>query len=112
MEDDLNKLRRRQPEKPPKTIEQQVTALRTEIGELERQINEPSELEKFTALDPASQLEELNSANSTLPPEQQYSMQEFIDELHQAEIEPSIVRLRLAAAKRRLDRLLSASNGA
>jgi hypothetical protein len=111
MEDDLNRLRRRQPEKPTKAIEKQIADLRAEIGELERHINDPGELTKFMALNPASQLEQLNRVNSALPPEHQYSMQDYIDELRQAEAEPSISELRLAAAKQKLDGLLGVIEG-
>jgi hypothetical protein len=111
MEDDLNKLRRRKPERPAKNTEEQIADLQAEISELESHITDSGELAKFLALSPASQLDQLYRVNSALPPEHQYSMQDYMNELRKTEEEPSITELRLAAAKQKLDDLLGATKG-
>jgi hypothetical protein len=110
--DDLNqlRLRHRRQEQPAKSAEEQIATLRAEIAELEKHPNDPSELAKFMRLDAAARQECLNKLNSALPPDEQYSMQGYMDELRLAEAEPSLIKLRLAAAKLRLDQLLGPSS--
>jgi hypothetical protein len=107
---DLNKLRRRTPDEQKPTVEQQIAALHAEIGDLERAVVEaPSELSAFLALAPAAQVERLKVMNTSLPKDAQYSMDEYLTELRNADAEPSLARLRLAVSKAKLDQLLKAS---
>ena len=106
---DLNKLRRRPERQPIKSVDEQIAELRGEINELERKANDPSELAKFLSLDPAAQQERLNGINSGLEAQEQYTIDEYVAELREDERGPSLVGLRLKAAKLKLGRLIDAS---
>jgi hypothetical protein len=106
---DLNKLRRRPERQLTKSVDEQIAELRGEIDELERKANDPSELTKFLCLDPTAQKEKLNRINSDLEAQEQYTIDEYVAELREAEQDPSLVRLRLRAAKLKLEKLIEAS---
>jgi hypothetical protein len=106
---DLNKLKRRK-ESVEKTPEERISELRNKIAECEAHLNDPSELDKFLALDPATQEERLHAANASLSGDDKYSRDDYIDELRKAGSEPSMWSLRLAAAKSELEELLKSTS--
>jgi chromosome segregation ATPase len=107
--DDLNRLRRPKPKERPSGIEQQIADLRRQIQELERNRSEQTALVAFLALDATSRQARLDALNATLPPDDRYSLQDYVEELRQAEREPSITQLRLEAAKSKLAELQKSS---
>ncbi len=109
---DLNKLRQQRKASVEKTPEERISELRTRIAECEAHLNDPLEVDKFLALDSVAQEERLRAANASLPEDEKYTREDYINELRQADSGPSLWSLRLAAANLELEKLLKPSSEA
>jgi hypothetical protein len=110
---DLNKFRRQRqerPKEPEETKEQQIERLKSEIAGYEAKLNEPSALETFLAKSPEEKELQLAEMNQSLPDEERYSVEDYINELKSASHVPDVNSVRLAVARQKLERLQSGSN--
>ncbi len=104
---DLNALRRDEHETlPVKTKEERVAELEAKVARLEAESMRPTQAETFAQLSEEAQRAKLDSVNKTLPPEEQYSLEEYVQEISKSK-GPDLNAVRLSAARAELKRLLA-----
>lgn len=90
-----------------KTKDEKISDLRTRIAELEEKIAAPSIAERFKGLSHEDQEAEITRINSTLPDEEKYSLEEYIQEISAPPKGPNIHKVRLQMAQTELEKLLA-----
>ncbi len=103
---DLNALRPTAEVVPEKTTEERIAGLRTEINELEEQLQGPDNRERFRALTELEQQRIVHEANEGQVPEEQFASPE--DYLSAMDSDRSLIEVRLEVKRLELAELLQA----